>query len=869
MSSRPCPRCGAPLTTQARFCGQCGSTIEPPNIHDDVTRTRPPEDDEVTRVAGSVSAAALAGPAAAPQPAAAARPGPGGAAKTLFDPAPYGSQPPPGQAPAANPTPLVPGPVPAAAIGEPLSARSSLSETVADPEAEAKVKEAREAALKRQSNPPPPKPLLKTMMMAGGSHLPGEADRPGRPSDRPTSPPAPPGAGGASPSNSPASPLSRSVLAPHSWHPPAPGTTPGHPTPGGGPPGTPSSPARPTVEPAPATVQPAPVVSVGLGPSPDPRPGPAANPLLQTQALVGSPPAPPAQPAPAAAPAQGDPPAAARTMIGMSMADLGVRVGPAPSPAAPAAMPPQHAGSQHAAPEQHPQRPAPGPAAAFAPAQKTMMGVAIPGIAPLAASAEAGPTGGAVDLRSKQSTMLGVAVPGIAPTGRATAAMPQQALPRVPSQVQNTALGIPAPQVMPIVPRPAPLHEEPLPEAPRLPEKRGVSALAVVGIVFVLVAILGGAGAFFALRNAGGSIVASPQLDDTGHESLKIACPTCPDGTVLTLGASSATVSASAAVLPLPAPLMVGDNDLSVKIDRPASGRDEEVKVHVPVAYRVRADLSTLSARPPTITVRVEANPGSEVKVEDKPVALDATGRGAFPLDLSKEIEGEGDAKAFERKVPFSITSKGKTESGSLIARTSVVALALDAPGSALLTDKPTAPVAGQTRGNATVTVDGKPAPVDAEGRFAVRVELPASGPKDLEIVVSAPPLAPRIVHAKVTRVASLEAGAKDLEAARPIGYDAFGADPASKVGQAAVVEGEVLTVRSGVGHTVLVVEDRRTCAKGASCPVRVVHGEEDKVARGDTVRAYGRVHGAVSASGKTVPDLEASVVLLTKAAQK
>ena len=523
------------------------------------------------------------------------------------------------------------------------------------------------------------------------------------------------------------------------------------------------------------------------------------------------------------------------------------------------------------------------------------MGVAIPGIAPMQSGdapspAELAPPGGAApggpfDLRSKQSTMLGVAIPGIAPThtqpqpgypvpapvhspyGMTPQGYPAPA-PHMPSQVQNTALGTMAAPELPIVPRPKTLIDEPLPMAPVIPEKRGIPALAVVGIVAALVAVLGGVGAYFALRNSG-TLTAIPQLDENGRESLKIGCVSCPDGTTVALGASTATVTAGAALLPLPAPLSIGDNNLAVKIDRPGAGRDEDVKVHVPVAYRVRADLATLSAKPPAITVRVEAVIGSEVKVDDKPVPLDATGRGTYAIDLSRETEGTGEAKTFERKIPFVITPKGGiAQPGQLTARTGILSLAVDAPGLELFTDKSTAAVAGQTRPGSTVTIDGQSVPVDAQGRFGVRVELASVGDKPLEIVASAAPQAPRIAKVKVVRVASLEAAAKALEAQSPIAFDAFGAEPASKVGQKAVVEGDVIDARASGGHTVLLVDTKRGCAKGASCLVRIVHGEEDKVARGDVVRAYGRVLGSVTASGKTVPELEASLVLPLKAAR-
>ena len=811
--------------------------------------------------------------------------------KTIMDAAPYGAgEPRAGEQPhnpaAAIPTPMVPAPetqaapvvVPAAGAPPKGVAKTMImSQTLSDPEMEARARAEIDAAIGRASTAqaPPidaPKPkanasaLSGTMMMGGDENAAVAAAiaaaRGGAPVD-PNGPTAPqashaPQAPYAAASiheestRKDASPLSRSVLAPQSW-----------------------------------------------GPPPVPAPG-DASPVL-----------PPVAAPPVAAPPAGGP---LRTMLGMPATDLGV----------PGAAQHQQPQQQQPPPQQLPQRMATqlGGTVAMSDAsaardqalqqaaqqqqpkplnaQKTMMGVAIPGIAPTHGHGamppasindrNAGGGGGAggpssLDLRSKQSTMLGVAIPGIAPTHGAPepgphshgqhahqAGAPSRGQPNVPSKVQNTALGMMAVPDVKIVPRPKTLIDEPLPQMPELRPKKGVPAVALVGIVAALVLVGGGIITFFALR-AGAPLTAVPQLDENGRESLKIGCTSCPDGTKVSLGASSSTVTAGAALLPLPAPLSIGENELSVKVERPAGGRNEDVKIHVPVAYRVRADLATLSARPPAITVRIEATPGSEVKVDDKPVPLDATGRGAYAIDLSKETEGTGEPKTFERKIPFAITPKGgKLETGELTARTAIVPLALDAPGRELVTDKASAAVSGQTRPGTTVAIDGQNVAVDPQGRFGVRVELAAPGEKALEIVASAPPLAPRIAKVKVTRVASLAEAAKEQDAQSPIGYDAFGAEPASKAGQKAVVEGDVVDVRITAGHTILLIDDKRKCTKGATCLVRVVHGDEDRVARGDIVRAYGRILGAsaaaAAAGGKSVPDIEASLVLPIKVAK-
>lgn len=454
-----------------------------------------------------------------------------------------------------------------------------------------------------------------------------------------------------------------------------------------------------------------------------------------------------------------------------------------------------------------------------------------------------------MDLRSKQGTILGAAaVPGMAPAQ--------------PTPQPFASSGAP-------VPPPAPYYEEPLPEAPQLPQKRGVPAVLLVVILIAIVLAGGAVGAFFLIR-APHTLAAQPQLDETGKESLRIKCESCPDGTVLTLGASSATVQAGASVLPLPAPLSIGDNDLVVKVDRPAGGRDEEVKVRVPVAYRVRADLTTLAGKSPAITVRVEATRGTEVTVEGKPVALDDTGRGSYAIDVAGETHGASDEqKVIERKIPFSITPKGgRTESGQLTARAAVVPLHLDAPGAELYTERSNAPVTGQTKPGGSITIDGHSVEVDAQGRFAVRVELPSPGEKIIEILAASPPLAPRLVRSKIVRVASLADTAKELEAKTPLAHSAFAADPIKNVGKDVVVDGEVLESRTSSGHTILVVDEKKACASPGNCLVRVVHGEDLKAVRGDGIRIFGHVAGTVSWQGKTLPDIE-SVLALPRGAGK
>src|SRR5258708_40187855 len=112
-----------------------------------------------------------------------------------------------------------------------------------------------------------------------------------------------------------------------------------------------------------------------------------------------------------------------------------------------------------------------------------------------------------------------------------------------------------------------------------------------------------------------------PMAPRVGMDVLHLTCDpaSCKDGTTATCGGArplQATFAGGQADLTLAEPLPVGDNELVLQINRPGLGRDEELKIVVPVAFRVHADLSTMTGVHPAITVRTEALAGSDVKLD-------------------------------------------------------------------------------------------------------------------------------------------------------------------------------------------------------------------------------------------------------------
>lgn len=607
-----------------------------------------------------------------------------------------------------------------------------------------------------------------------------------------------------------------------------------------------------TINPAaPAPAAPAPVANPAamktmLG-VPSPLAGPAA------------PPAQPAQPAPASQlqPPPGEKPKHAQTMIGFA------------APAAPAGQPSGWPTTPVSTPPAPPQPAEQAPPAHVA-QSRTMLGVAVPGIAPAQAQAELAPA-----LRAGGGkTMLGVAAPGIAPMQPGQAAHISGG---------RTMLGVAAPgiaptpgpprvqplspvELPPIVPAPPPLVEEAAPAPPPTQVKRGVP-VALVAVLVVVVLLVGG-GVIALLARGGTPLVASPRVGPQGEDELHITCEKCPDETRVSVGASKATFKGQQADLDLPTPLAVGDNTIDLVLERPG-GRAEPIKLVVPVSFRVQTDLAEITATPPKIKVRVEAKPGSQVKIDGKPMPLEG-GAATLVVPLDPDASGSSDEmKTVEKAIAYEVAHDGKTEQGAVKARVPIAPLRIDAPSSNVITAGASVLIAGRAVKGATVTVGGAAATSKPDGTFEATID--AQG--DMDVVVAAwvpksptsAPLGTRTAIVKVHKVASLAEEAKRQDAAYPLGYDAVASAVEANVGQPFVVHGSVLDARTANHQTVLIVDDTRGCAKGR-CLVRVVYGGDTIAARGDWVRAYGKITGTVATSdGQKVPDVDASFLLKGK----
>jgi hypothetical protein len=397
------------------------------------------------------------------------------------------------------------------------------------------------------------------------------------------------------------------------------------------------------------------------------------------------------------------------------------------------------------------------------------------------------------------------------------------------------------------------------------PQKRGPprGAIVLIGVAAAL-AVTAGVVAF--LWEAPRPMTADVVVDDRGNEALALRCDDCVDGTVVTLGPNKATIRDKKAQLALAKPLEIGLNKQVVGVHRPGIGRDEEVSLAVAIDYRVRGVLTSLSEDPPKLKVAVQTVPGAAAVVDGHPVTLDATGKGEYTLDVSKDLDGPADdIVPFEKKLPYVITpSGGQPKKGDVTLRFGIVQLRVYAPGESIVVDGETFMLSGRTLNDGRVTVAGRPITVDAEGRFAQLMNVSAVGETMVVVRAESKDHAPRFVRAHVKRVANLREEAATFRQSAVTDYATIARSP--KKGEAVVLDGEVVEARLDGEETVLLLDAKKGCAK-APCLSRVVYGGRFETAKGAAVSAYGRAQGSVDGprTGARIPEVFAEFLLKSK----
>ncbi|MFT3775122.1 MAG: zinc ribbon domain-containing protein [Minicystis sp.] len=585
------------------------------------------------------------------------------------------------------------------------------------------------------------------------------------------------------------------------------------------------------------------------------------------------------------------PPTAARTMVGVSVRELTPKT---PSP--PAAAPPPAAGATKVGrtivgmPASALAKPEPPAPEAKPAANRTMVGLTTTPLGTPAARAGAAPAGPAAGAQRAGGTLLGVARPGIAPL--APDERPPEDEPDPPNYEPARELGatMGADALRDIRPpsdwqrkdhkqrraldlqRVAPRKQAP-PAGDEPVSRRALAVVLAAGglaIAAVLVAIF---------WPSPPPLTARARADAGGREGVELTCKSCPDGTKVTISGASAVMAGGVALVPLPAALSVGENRFRVEIDRPENGRDETVGVAVNVAYRIRPDLASLQAERPAFQIIAEAATGTTISIDGRKLPL-AAGRGVESVDVTDVCTGlANDVKTLARQIPYVITPQdGPAEQGVVNVSVGIVPLHLDAPvavmptGTAaappphVITDGPSFVLAGWTMKGAEVLAAGRPITVHPDGSFAQVMNVSSVGSTTIEVRARMPGMAPRLSQIKVRRVDSLEKAARDFAPGEPtVGYRDLAGNIGGAIGKAVTLAGEVAETKKQGHQTVMLLDVAASsgCPGGGACTVRLVQGGDNAAKRGDTLRVFGHVARAFSVAGRAdIPEIEVDFTL-------
>lgn len=554
---------------------------------------------------------------------------------------------------------------------------------------------------------------------------------------------------------------------------------------------------------------------LGMPPVTPPVSSPQGNQAVSKSTMLGMPPMAPA-PANPSTGAKAD--AAKGTMLGIAPVD-------------PAQVAAQAAAVQaaQAAPAARPER---APASQAMPSEKrTMLGVAMPGIAP---------TGNAPppSISSEKRTVLGVATPGIAPVNPGQAAAPAH-YPEAPTP-------------------PSP------PEAtPSIPQGKPIWPWLLVGLALLI--LFGGVGLWFLMRPST-PVSARLEASDAGKEQLVLSCLACPDQTKVHLESASGegTFKAGRASLELAQPLSVGDHELALQLTRPGA-KPESIRLQIPVDYRVRVDLAALDEDPPKLALAVEARPGTEVEVEGKALALDTDGKARWTEDVSQQLTGSAKGvERLERELSYRVTPPGSAaETGKAKVQIGIAPLVVDAPLESITVDKPRFLLAGTTQPGVEVTVAGRPIKRHADGSFSQTMNVSSTGETTIRVKGTLDKHAPRFIPIRVKRVDSLENAARDFRKATLGSYASVTGQLGKSSGTKVAWPGKVTDARSSDHRSILLFDVTGQCAS-PPCLARIVYAGETPAKAGDRITVFGEVKRGVPGprKGQTVPEVDAEFIL-------
>lgn len=465
-------------------------------------------------------------------------------------------------------------------------------------------------------------------------------------------------------------------------------------------------------------------------------------------------------------------------------------------------------------------------------------------------------TPGAPRLASAQKTVLGVARPGIAPLN------PGQAKPQAAPVPQAAPPPASAPAPVAWNPAPPPSARVEGPVSPRPPQARRISLTATLAIMGAAVLLVMAVVAFFMLRGHG-SVTARASLDGKGNEVLELSCSECPDGTKTWIDTSPVAFKGGKAALSLQAPLKVGENPIVLVLERPGRSR-EEIALSLPIEFRVRSSTEELAQDTPKVSVLASVLAGTKLEVDGKPVTPDPSGVVRFDYEVGTELTGpEASVKTLERVVPYkAVSATGAVQSGQVEIRIGVTPLIVDAPGASIIVGEKEIVLAGRTAPGSVLKIGAQTITLDPEGRFVSKQSL-APGENSFTVRSTLKDHAPRLVKVAVRRSDNLEREAALARSMAQTSYAEVLRAGDAAIGRSVALEGQLFDVRHDGYTSVLLVDVKQGCKK-ASCLTKVIYGVESSLEKGREIKAFGKVLRFVDGprTGERIPEVRADLVV-------
>lgn len=475
-------------------------------------------------------------------------------------------------------------------------------------------------------------------------------------------------------------------------------------------------------------------------------------------------------------------------------------------------------------------------AGARPPAQATIAGVVAPSAVatPNAVLGQAtvphGPVGMPQGGHAHKGTLLGVAMPGIAPLqpGHVKSGAPTPAAPAVRSSEP--------PQVRrPTAEGEALRAQAERAQAARAAQGRRLAWVFGTAAALLIVLIVVALGVWWTSVH----LTVAVTTGDSGNENLTLTCSNCTDGTRATIDAKTATFHGGRATIELGRRLSIGDNRLALQVIRPGRTRGETVNVVVPVEFRVTSSIAELAASPPAISIQCDAAPGTRLVIDDQINAVGPSGQLKVPLDVSSMLTGQAAAVLpFERNLAYEVIREGQSTKGSLVVRTGITPLELVTPGSMHVTQNATFTLSGRTSAQAKLTANGHNIAVAADGSFLQEMALSAPGATKLFLRAQEPNLAPRLVEISLERVTNLRQRADELARSLPTDFDSISTLAVTKPDSLVALHAEVVAVESAGPLTRLVAT---SSCKQQPCLASIRCTGPLSVRRGSRVIALGK----------------------------